>query len=66
MNSKPFPPDLFTDTKSSIGNTGHWPTPVSAFFYFDLSFMVWTRPGPLSAHIKEALPLSDQQTGLMA
>ena len=27
--------------------------------------MVWTVLGPLSAHIKEALRLSDQQTGLM-
>lgn len=27
--------------------------------------MVWTVLGPLSAHIKEALHLSDQQTGLM-
>jgi len=51
--------------KPSLWNTGHWPTLVSAFFYFDFSFMVWTVLGPLSAHIKEALHLSDQQTGLM-
>lgn len=49
----------------SIWNSGHWPTLVSAFVYFDFSFMVWTVLGPLSAHIKEALNLSDQQTGLM-
>lgn len=51
--------------ESSIWKTGHWPTLVSTFIYFDFSFMVWTVLGPLSAHIKEALHLSDQQTGLM-
>jgi NNP family nitrate/nitrite transporter-like MFS transporter len=51
--------------KPTIWNTGHWPTLVSAFFYFDFSFMVWTVLGPLSVHLKEALHLSDQQTGLM-
>ena len=51
--------------KETIWNTGHWPTLLSAFFYFDFSFMVWTLLGPLSAHIKEALHLSDQQAGLM-
>ena len=53
------------NNKPSIWNTGHWPTLVSAFIYFDFSFMVWTVLGPLSAHIKDALHLSDQQTGLM-
>jgi NNP family nitrate/nitrite transporter-like MFS transporter len=53
------------NNKASLWNSGHWPTLVSAFFYFDFSFMVWTVLGPLSAHIKEALHLSDQQTGLM-
>ncbi len=49
----------------TIWNTGHWPTLVTAFLYFDFSFMVWTVLGPLSAHIKEALHLSDGQTGFM-
>ncbi len=51
--------------KESIWNTGHWPTLVTAFLYFDFSFMVWTVLGPLSVHIKEALHLSDEQAGLM-
>jgi len=51
--------------KQTLWNTGHWPTLVTAFFYFDFSFMVWTVLGPLSAHLKEALHLSDSQTGLM-
>ncbi len=53
------------NTKQSLWNSGHWPTLLTTFFYFDFSFMVWTVLGPLSAHIKEALHLSDQQTGLM-
>lgn len=53
------------NNRPSLWNTGHWPTLISAFFYFDFSFMVWTVLGPLSAHIKESLHLSDQQTGLM-
>jgi NNP family nitrate/nitrite transporter-like MFS transporter len=53
------------NNKSSLWNTGHWPTLVTTFFYFDFSFMVWTVLGPLSVHIKDALHLNDQQTGLM-
>lgn len=51
--------------KSSLWKSGHWPTLVTAFLYFDFSFMVWTLLGPLSVHIKEALHLSDSQAGLM-
>ncbi len=51
--------------KLSIWRSGHWPTLVTAFLYFDFSFMVWTLFGPLSVHIKEALHLSEQQAGLM-
>ena len=54
-----------TTQTATLRNSGHWPTLVSAFIYFDFSFMVWTVLGPLSAHIKEALNLSDSQTGLM-
>jgi NNP family nitrate/nitrite transporter-like MFS transporter len=45
--------------------TGHWPTLLSAFLYFDLSFMVWTVLGPLAAQIGESLKLSPDQKGLM-
>ena len=54
-----------TTQGTTLRNSGHWPTLVSAFIYFDFSFMVWTVLGPLSAHIKEALNLNDSQTGLM-
>ena len=50
-----------TDLKKS----GHWPTLLTAFLYFDFSFMVWTVLGPLGAQIGEALHLSPEQKGLM-
>ena len=43
---------------SELKNTGHWPTLLSAFLYFDFSFMVWTVLGPLGAQIGEKLNLS--------
>jgi NNP family nitrate/nitrite transporter-like MFS transporter len=49
----------------SLRTSGHWPTLLGAFIYFDFSFMVWTVLGPLSAHIKDALALSDSATGFM-
>lgn len=48
-----------------LRRTGHWPTLVTAFLYFDFSFMVWTLLGPLGAQIGEALHLAPQQKGLM-
>src|SRR5579862_4373744 len=51
--------------ETSIWKTGHWPTLLSAFLYFDVSFMVWTVLGPLGAQIGETLGLSAQQKGLM-
>ena len=50
---------------SALKRSGHWPTLLSAFLYFDFSFMVWTLLGPLGAQIGEALHLSAQQKGLM-
>jgi NNP family nitrate/nitrite transporter-like MFS transporter len=49
----------------TLKNSGHWPTLLGAFLYFDFSFMVWTVLGPLSAHLKDALALDDARTGLM-
>lgn len=34
---------------------GHWPTLLSAFLYFDVSFMVWVMLGPLAVYIAKAL-----------
>src|SRR5262245_49644197 len=52
---------------SRLRQAGHFPTLVSAFLYFDYSFMVWTLLGALGAQIAapDSLNLSPQQKGLM-
>jgi MFS transporter, NNP family, nitrate/nitrite transporter len=44
---------------------GHPPTLISAFFYFDMSFMVWVMLGPLGVQIASDLHLDAGQKGLM-
>src|SRR6266704_4915680 len=44
---------------------GHAPTLLSAFFYFDMSFMVWVMLGPLGVQIASTLHLDAAQKGLM-
>ena len=44
---------------------GHRPTLFAAFFYFDLSFMVWVMLGPLGVAIASDLALTPAQKGLM-
>ena len=51
--------------KTSFWKVGHTPTLLSAFFYFDLSFMVWVLLGPLGIQISKDLGLSASQKGLM-
>ncbi|HEY8084835.1 MAG TPA: nitrate/nitrite transporter, partial [Methylophilaceae bacterium] len=51
--------------KTSFWNAGHKPTLLSAFLYFDLSFMVWVLLGPLAVQISADLHLSPAQKGLM-
>jgi hypothetical protein len=34
--------NISMNEKPTVWNTGHWPTLIDAFFYFDFSFMVWT------------------------
>jgi MFS transporter, NNP family, nitrate/nitrite transporter len=50
---------------SDLTRSGHWPTLLVAFLYFDFSFMVWTVLGPLGAQIGETLNLLPEQKGLM-
>ena len=52
---------------SQLKSAGHFPTLVSAFLYFDYSFMVWTLLGALGAQIAapDSLNLSAQQKGFM-
>ncbi len=49
----------------SFWKAGHAPTLLSAFLYFDLSFMVWYLLGPMQVQIAEALRLDTQQRALM-
>lgn len=51
--------------KTSFWKAGHTPTLLSAFFYFDLSFMVWVILGPLAIQISKDLGLSAAQKGFM-
>ena len=52
---------------TQLRTAGHFPTLVSAFIYFDFSFMVWTLLGALGVQIAapESLNLSPEQKGLM-
>jgi len=50
---------------SGFWKAGHPPTLFAAFFYFDLSFMVWVMLGPLGVQIAADLGLSPAQKGLM-
>lgn len=50
---------------SQLRNSGHWPTLLTSFLYFDVSFMVWTLLGALGALIAPALGLNAQQKFLM-
>ncbi len=43
--------------RSEFWRSGHWPTLISAFLYFDVSFMVWVALGPLALYIGAALQL---------
>lgn len=44
---------------------GHTPTLFAAFFYFDISFMVWVLLGPLGVQIARDLQLTPAQKGFM-
>ncbi len=50
---------------SQLKDSGHWPTLLTSFLYFDVSFMVWTLLGALGAMIAPALGLNSQETFLM-
>ncbi|MGC4017441.1 MAG: MFS transporter [Luteolibacter sp.] len=50
---------------SDLKSSGHWPTLLTAFLYFDFSFMVWTLLGALGPQIAETLKLDASQKGMM-
>jgi NNP family nitrate/nitrite transporter-like MFS transporter len=43
---------------SDLKTSGHLPTLISAFLYFDVSFMAWTLLGPLAAQIGATLHMT--------
>ncbi|MBV8772933.1 MAG: NarK/NasA family nitrate transporter [Deltaproteobacteria bacterium] len=45
--------------------SGHWPSLLSAFLYFDSSFALWTLIGALGVFITQTFHLSDTQKGLL-
>ncbi|MBT9567863.1 MAG: NarK/NasA family nitrate transporter [Thiobacillus sp.] len=45
--------------------SGHTPTLLSAFLYFDIAFMVWVMLGPLGVQIAASLGLTAAQKGMM-
>jgi NNP family nitrate/nitrite transporter-like MFS transporter len=49
----------------SFWQSGHRPTLIAAFLYFDVAFMVWVLLGPLAPIIAKSLTLSPAQKGLM-
>src|SRR6266571_6267827 len=51
--------------KSKFMETGHFPTLIAAFLYFDVSFMVWVLLGPLAPFLSEMLKLTPYQKGLL-
>src|SRR5215469_13330307 len=53
------------DVDRSFWRSGHLPTLVSAFFYFDFSFMVWYLLGPLQIQVAGTLELTTQQRAMM-
>src|SRR5690554_171645 len=54
-----------TPDARSFWQSGHTPTLLAAFIYFDVSFMVWVMLGPLAPVIAGELGLDAAETGLM-
>lgn len=52
-------------TLKGFAKAGHPPTLLSAFLYFDISFMIWVMLGPLGPFLSESLKLSAGQKGLL-
>lgn len=51
--------------KSKFMKSGHFPTLVAAFLYFDVSFMVWVLLGPLAPFVSQQFQLTPYQRGLL-
>src|SRR5437016_4733068 len=51
--------------KSKFMESGHFPTLIAAFLYFDVSFMVWVLLGALAPFLSEMLKLTPYQKALL-
>jgi NNP family nitrate/nitrite transporter-like MFS transporter len=49
-----------------FARSGHWPTLLLSFLYFDVSFMVWVLLGVLGVYVSKDFGLSPGEKGLMA
>ena len=67
MATIPWTQDLSGTAPDDAGfwESGHRPTLIAAFLYFDLAFMVWVILGPLAPDIARTLGLSPAEKGLM-
>ncbi|MCW1427563.1 nitrate/nitrite transporter [Novosphingobium sp. JCM 18896] len=57
--------DSGPNTSQSFWKSGHRPTLIASFLYFDVAFMVWVMLGPLAPIISQELGLDPAQKGLM-
>lgn len=53
------------EAATGFWKSGHTPTLIAAFLYFDLAFMVWVILGPLAPSIAKTLLLTPAEKGLM-
>jgi NNP family nitrate/nitrite transporter-like MFS transporter len=51
--------------KRRFMKSGHFPTLLAAFLYFDVSFMVWVLLGPLAPFLSQQFHLTAYQKGLL-
>lgn len=56
---------MTASNSKSFLKSGHLPTLIAAFVYFDFSFMCWVMLGPLGIQISKALSLDPAHKGLM-
>lgn len=57
--------DMDTTAAGGFWSSGHKPTLIAAFLYFDLAFMVWVILGPLAPAISASLALTPAEKGFM-
>lgn len=50
---------------SEFRKSGHWPSLLASFLYFDISFMIWVLLGAVSVFVAGDIALSPAQKGLM-